>query len=98
MRTFADPTKVSTQAQFAEAVKGVAASEVSTRAFAEDGYAGLAEAIQGIDWTGFGGRYLIMITDASSREGGSPLATTASAPSRCGSSPWKTASPPTSST
>jgi serine/threonine-protein kinase PpkA len=76
VRTFADPTKVSTQAQFAEAVKGVAASEVSTRAFAEDGYAGLAEAIQGIDWTGFGGRYLIMITDASSREGGSPLATT----------------------
>ena len=76
VRTFADPTKVSTQAQFADAVKGVAASEVSTRAFAEDGYAGLAEAIQGIDWTGFGGRYLIMITDASSREGNSPLATT----------------------
>ena len=76
VRTFADPTKVSTQAQFADAVKGVAASEVSTRAFAEDGYAGLVEAIQGIDWTGFGGRYLIMITDASSREGNSPLATT----------------------
>ena len=76
VRTFADPTKISTQAQFADAVKGVAASEVSTRAFAEDGYAGLVEAIQGIDWTGFGGRYLIMITDASSREGNSPLATT----------------------
>jgi serine/threonine-protein kinase PpkA len=76
VRTFADPTKVSTQAQFADAVKGVAASEVSTRAFAEDGYAGLVEAIQGIDWTGFGGRYLIMITDASSREGNSPLSTT----------------------
>src|SRR5512144_1561671 len=76
VRTFADPTKVSTQAQFADAVKGVAASEISTRAFAEDGYAGLVEAIQGIDWTGFGGRYLIMITDASSREGNSPLSTT----------------------
>jgi serine/threonine-protein kinase PpkA len=76
VHTFADPTKISTQAQFAEAVKGVAASEVSTRAFAEDGYAGLVEAIQGIDWTGFGGRYLIMITDASSREGNSPLAST----------------------
>ena len=76
VRTFADPTKVSTQAQFADAVKGVAASEVSTRAFAEDGYAGLVEAVQGIDWTGFGGRYLIMITDASSREGNSPLSTT----------------------
>ena len=76
VRTFADPTKVKTQQQFADAVNGVAASEVSTRAYAEDGYAGLAEAIQGIDWTGFGGRYLIMITDASSREGNSPLSTT----------------------
>ena len=62
--------------QFATAVRDVAASKVSTRAFAEDGYAGLVEAIQGIDWTGFGGRYLIMITDASSREGNSPLAST----------------------
>ena len=76
VRTFADPTKMSTQTQFTEAVKDVAASKVSTRAFAEDGYAGLVEAIQGINWTGFGGRYLIMITDASSREGNSPLAST----------------------
>ena len=64
VRTFADPTKVKTQQQFADAVNGVAASEVSTRAYAEDGYAGLAEAIQGIDWTGFGGRYLIVITSS----------------------------------
>jgi hypothetical protein len=76
VHTFADPTKVSTQTQFSEAVKDVAASKISTRAFAEDGYAGLVEAIQGINWTGFGGRYLIMITDASSREGNSPLAST----------------------
>jgi hypothetical protein len=76
VRTFADPKQVSTDVQFATAVKDVAASKVSTRAFAEDGYAGLVEAIQGIDWTGFGGRYLIMITDASSREGSSPLSST----------------------
>lgn len=75
-RTFADPNKVATEQQFQEAVKGVRASEVSTRTFAEDGYAGLAEAIQAIDWTGFGGRYLILITDASSREGNSPLSKT----------------------
>lgn len=76
VKTFADPTRISTQQQFTDAVKGVAASEVSTRAYAEDGYAGLVEAIQGIDWTGFGGRYVILITDASSREGNSPLSTT----------------------
>jgi serine/threonine-protein kinase PpkA len=76
VRTFADPTKVTNHKQFADAVKGVAASEVSTRAYAEDGYAGLVEAIQGIDWSKFGGRYLILITDASSREGNSPLSAT----------------------
>src|SRR3546814_17411748 len=47
-----------------------------TRAFAEDGYAGLEHALRGIDWDGFGGRFVIMITDASSREGNSPLSTT----------------------
>ncbi|MBK8175040.1 MAG: VWA domain-containing protein [Rhodospirillales bacterium] len=76
VRTFADPTKVSDHKQFADAVKDVAASQVSTRAYAEDGYAGVVEAIQGLDWSGFGGRYLILITDASSREGNSPLSTT----------------------
>ncbi len=76
VRTFADPNKVTTEQQFEKAAEGVKASEISTRAYAEDGYAGLVEAIQGIDWTGFGGHYLIMITDASSREGNSPFSNT----------------------
>ncbi|HEY9567932.1 MAG TPA: vWA domain-containing protein [Thalassobaculum sp.] len=75
-KTFADPNEASTREAFLKSAEGVTASKVSTRAFAEDGYAGLEHALRGIDWDGFGGRFVIMITDASSREGNSPLSTT----------------------
>lgn len=75
-RTFADPNSTATKAAFLDSVKGVSASVASTRAFAEDGYAGLEQAIRTIDWKPFGGRYVIWFTDASSREGTSPLAST----------------------
>jgi serine/threonine-protein kinase PpkA len=75
-KTFADPNKVNDRKSFFDAVAGVSASKQSTRAFAEDGFAGLDQAIRKIDWSGFGGRYIVLITDASSREGASPLAST----------------------
>ncbi|CAO3376478.1 vWA domain-containing protein [Azospirillum argentinense] len=75
-RTFADPNSTATKAAFFDSVKGVSAATASTRAFAEDGYAGLEQAIRKIDWKPFGGRYVIWFTDASSREGTSPLAST----------------------
>lgn len=75
-KTFADPNQAATREDFLKAAEGVTASKVSTRAFAEDGYAGLEHAVRGVDWDGFGGRFVIMITDASSREGNSPLSTT----------------------
>jgi len=75
-KTFADPNEVSTRDTFVKAVEGVKASEVSTRAFAEDAYAGLDHAIRTLDWDPFGGRFIVLITDASAREGSSPLSTT----------------------
>ena len=75
-RLFADPSATASRAAFMEQVKDLRATPISTRAFAEDGYAGLEQAIRGIDWKGFGGRYIIMVTDASSREGSSRLAST----------------------
>lgn len=75
-RMFADPSATASRDAFMQQVKDLRATPISTRAFAEDGYAGLEQAIRGIDWKGFGGRYIIMVTDASSREGSSPLAST----------------------
>ncbi len=41
--------------------------------FKEDTYAGLSEAIDGMDWTPFDARIIIMVTDASARSGNDPL-------------------------
>lgn len=75
-RVFADPNQTTTRAQFIAAMAGVKATPNSTRAFAEDGYAALDEALRRINWARFGGRYIVYITDASAREGNSPLAST----------------------
>jgi serine/threonine-protein kinase PpkA len=75
-RIFADPNQTASREQFLSAIQKVQATKSSTRAFAEDSYAALDEALKKIDWQKFGGRYIVFITDASAREGNSPLAAT----------------------
>lgn len=75
-KVFADPNKTTTRDEYLKAAAAVSASKISTRAFSEDGYAGLEVALDKIDWKDFGGRFVIMITDASSREGNSPFSST----------------------
>lgn len=75
-RVFADPARTTTREQFMTAVQGLKATPNSTRAFAEDGYAALDEALRKINWQNFGGRYIVYISDASAREGSSSLAAT----------------------
>lgn len=74
-RVFADPNQTARE-QFLAAMQGLKATQVSTRAYAEDAYAALDEALRKINWQNFGGRYIVYITDASAREGNSPLAAT----------------------
>ncbi len=75
-RVFADPNQTSTREQFIGAMQQLKATPRSTRAFAEDAYAGLDDALRRINWAPYGGRYIVYITDASAREGDSPLAST----------------------
>ncbi|MBX3604747.1 MAG: VWA domain-containing protein [Piscinibacter sp.] len=75
-KIFADPNSTSTREQFMAATQGVKATAASTRAFAEDAYAALDEALRKINWNNFGGRYIVYISDASAREGNSPFAST----------------------
>ena len=42
--------------------------------FKEDGYLGIHTALTEMDWTPFDARLIVMVTDASSREGADPLA------------------------
>jgi serine/threonine-protein kinase PpkA len=76
VRTFADPTQYKGRQEFLASLQGIRATPNSTRAFAEDAYAGLDEAIRKVNWTRYGGRYIVFITDASAREGNSALAST----------------------
>ncbi len=75
-KVLVNPSTGGTRAQFLEAIGSLGAARRSTRAFAEDAYAGLDTALQRIDWSSFGGRYIVFVTDASAREGASPLAST----------------------
>ena len=72
-RTFADPNDVTID--FLTAVHSLEASRVSTRSFDEDAFAGLNHAMTQIDWNGFDGRFVVLITDASARDASSPYTT-----------------------
>ncbi|MEJ2693871.1 MAG: VWA domain-containing protein [Candidatus Thiodiazotropha sp.] len=52
------------------------AATTSSRDFIEDSYAGVNEAIAGINWEGQDARYVVLITDAGPREAGDPLSGT----------------------
>lgn len=75
-KVFADPNVITSREQFMAATQKLQATKSSTRAYAEDGYAALDMALQKINWRNFGGRYVVYISDASAREGTSPLAST----------------------
>ncbi len=61
---------------FMKQVAGLEATEWSTQGFIEDGYAGVYDAINGLDWSPFAARYIVLITDAGSREASDPLSKT----------------------
>jgi hypothetical protein len=61
---------------FFNQVSSLKAATVSSLDFNEDSYAGVNEAIAGIDWQGQDARYVVLITDAGPREAGDPLSGT----------------------
>lgn len=73
---FADLDKDTTANEFFNLVGEVKAAESSTKDFKEDAYAGVQRAIEGISWGDYQARYLILITDASAREGNDPYSGT----------------------
>ena len=61
---------------FLEKVEQLKAATVSSRDFREDAYAGVREAIEGMDWSEHEARFIVLITDAGAREGDDPLSST----------------------
>jgi hypothetical protein len=57
-------------------IAGVREATVSTDGFDEDALAGLKTALDDIKWSEFGGRYIILITDAGAHEAPDPRSST----------------------
>jgi hypothetical protein len=75
-KLYVDPGDVSGGADFLKRVEGLEPATVSSAEFDEDAYAGVMTAVEKIDWEKFGGRYLVLVTDAGAISGEDPLSTT----------------------
>jgi hypothetical protein len=75
-KVFVDPNKVQGGQDFLKRVEGLASAKVSSAKFDEDPYAGLMMAVNDIDWDRFGGRYLVLVTDAGAIAGNDKLSST----------------------
>lgn len=62
--------------QFFNHVNELSPSEVSSRDFREDAFAGIKSAIEDTDWAEFDARYIVLITDAGPRESHDSLGAT----------------------
>jgi len=72
VKTYANLEQGRTEEGFFADVAKVAAARVSSNDFIEDPYAGIKQAIEGMDWTPFDARYIVLVTDAGPREPGDP--------------------------
>ncbi|RLW57079.1 MAG: hypothetical protein B6D69_00605, partial [gamma proteobacterium symbiont of Stewartia floridana] len=68
--TYVDLDQGQNADSFFSQVSTLKAATVSSRDFKEDSYAGVNEAIAGIDWQNQDARYVVLITDAGPREAG----------------------------
>jgi hypothetical protein len=75
-KVFVDPNEVRGAQDFLQRIEGLQPAAVSSARFEEDAYAGVLAAVEGIEWSRFGGRYIVLITDAGAIEGGDRLSTT----------------------
>lgn len=75
-KVFVKPGEVRDAAGFALKLKDFNQAKVSSKLFDEDSFAGINDALQHIDWKDYGGRYIVLITDAGGIEGTNELSTT----------------------
>ncbi|WP_416221001.1 vWA domain-containing protein [Pseudomonas sp. RP23018S] len=75
-KLYADPNTVKDGDDFLAKVADLKQAKVSSKAFDEDAYAGVMQAVEQIDWKPFGARYVVLITDAGALDGDDKLSAT----------------------
>ncbi|CAM2970698.1 serine/threonine-protein kinase [Pseudomonas fluorescens] len=62
--------------RFLDMARQVKASTVSSHSFNEDAFAGVMQAVDDMDWSGYGGRIILLVTDAGALRKNDPFAAT----------------------
>lgn len=75
-KMFVDPNTVKDGKDFLARVKDLKQATVSSSKVDEDAYGGVMAALDQVDWTSFGARYVILITDAGALDGADKLSST----------------------
>ena len=75
-KLYVKPGDVSSAADFAKRVKDLGQAKVSSAVFDEDSYAGVNDALSKIKWSEYGGRYIVLVTDAGAIGGADKLSST----------------------
>lgn len=75
-KMYADPNTVTDGADFMAKVADLKQAKVSSSTFDEDAYAGVMHAVDKVDWSQFGARYVVLITDAGAIDGTDKLSGT----------------------
>ncbi|WP_165668781.1 serine/threonine-protein kinase [Metapseudomonas otitidis] len=63
-------------ARFLELAQQVKATSVSSHDYNEDAFAGVMQAVDGMDWSGYGGRLILLVSDAGALRKSDPLGQT----------------------
>src|SRR5690606_6279137 len=63
-------------ARFLRAASQVKATQVSSHSFNEDAFAGILQAVEGLDWSGYGGRIILLVSDAGALRKNDPFSST----------------------
>ncbi|TCO83694.1 serine/threonine-protein kinase PpkA [Plasticicumulans lactativorans] len=76
-RTFADFQDGLDPARLLAKADAMTATRVSSHSFNEDAFAGVMAAVEGFDWSGYGGRVVLLVTDAGALRKNDPAGQTA---------------------
>jgi serine/threonine-protein kinase PpkA len=63
-------------ARFLKLAQQIKATSVSSHSFNEDAFAGVMQAVNGMDWSGYGGRLILLVSDAGALRKSDPLSST----------------------
>ncbi|WP_426575646.1 vWA domain-containing protein (plasmid) [Xenorhabdus stockiae] len=75
-KMYVDPNTVKDGQDFLTKVRDLKQAKVSSSKVNEDAYAGIMTALDKVDWTKFGARYVILVTDAGALDGDDQLSST----------------------